>query len=129
MRKIYISIIVILAIAKVSVAQNAATPNPGFENWTQVGNHYDPNSWNTLNPSTSILNVLTCTRAVSPDIHSGTYAIKLTTKVVFGITANGTATTGKIKTVPPYGVSGGIAYAARPDSMVGFYRIHFICSK
>ena len=122
MRKLYISIIFILGCAAISKAQNAATPNPGFENWTQVGNRFDPTNWNTLNPSTAILNVLTCTRATAPDVHSGTYAMKLTTKSVFGITANGTATTGKIKTTPPYGVSGGIAYAARPDSMVGWYK-------
>lgn len=122
MRKLYIAISILLASATSSIAQNAATPNPGFENWTQVGNRFDPTNWNTLNPSTAILNVLTCTRATAPDVHSGTYAIKLTTKSVFGITANGTATTGKIKTTPPYGVSGGIAYAARPDSMVGWYK-------
>jgi hypothetical protein len=122
MRKLYIAISILLTAAASSNAQNAATPNPGFENWTQVGNRFDPTDWNTLNPSTAILNVLTCTRATAPDVHSGTYAIKLTTKSVFGITANGTATTGKIKTVPPYGVSGGIAYAARPDSMVGWYK-------
>lgn len=122
MHKIYITLLLVLSATAISTAQNAATPNPGFENWTQVGNRFDPNNWNTLNPSTSILNVLTCTRASGVDAHSGTYAIKLTTKSVFGQTANGIATTAKIKTIPPYGVSGGIAYTARPDSMVGWFK-------
>jgi len=102
--------------------QNAATPNPGFENWTQVGNHYDPNNWNTLNPNTAILGVFTCTRATGTDVHSGSYAIKLTTKSVFGITANGIATTATLITTPPYGVTGGIPYTGRPDSIVGWYK-------
>ncbi|HMT29982.1 MAG TPA: T9SS type A sorting domain-containing protein [Bacteroidia bacterium] len=103
-------------------AQNAATPNPGFENWTQVGNRFDPNNWNTLNPNTGIVGVLTCVRATGADVHSGTYGIKLTTKSVFGITANGIASTATLITTPPYGVTGGIPYTQRPDSIVGWYK-------
>lgn len=103
-------------------SQNVATPNPGFENWTQVGNHFDPNNWNTLNPSTSILGVFTCVRAMPPDVHAGSYGIKLTTKSVFGITANGIASTATLITTPPYGVSGGLPYTQRPDSITGWYK-------
>ncbi|MBL0342257.1 MAG: T9SS type A sorting domain-containing protein [Bacteroidetes bacterium] len=105
-----------------SYSQNAATPNPGFENWTQVGNHYDPNNWNCLNPSTAILGVFTCIRATGVDVHTGNYAIKLTTKSVFGIKANGIASTATLITTPPYGVTGGIPYTQRPDSIVGWYK-------
>ncbi len=122
MHKIYITLFLLLAATTATTAQNAATPNPGFENWTQVGNHFDPNNWNTLNPSTAIINVLTCTRATGVDAHSGTYAMKLTTKSVFGIMANGISSTAQLKTTAPYGVFGGIAYTARPDSMVGWFK-------
>lgn len=112
----------ILGMSKLSDAQNVATPNAGFENWTQVGNHYDPNDWDNLNSNTGILGVFTCTRASGADVHSGTYAIKLTTKSVFGITANGIASTAELITTAPYGVTGGIAYTQRPDSIVGWYK-------
>ena len=112
---------VFLVVASNATGQNVATPNAGFENWTQVGNHFDPNDWNTLNPSTGIIGVFTCTRATGADVHSGTYAIKLTTKTVFGITANGIASTATLITTPPYGVTGGIPYTERPDSIVGWY--------
>jgi hypothetical protein len=122
LKKLYVILISLLFTHFSGVAQNAATPNPGFENWTQLGNRFDPNNWNNLNPSTAIIGVLTCTRATGADVHSGTYAIKLTTKSVFGVTANGIASTATLITTPPYGVSGGIAYTQRPDSIVGWYR-------
>ncbi len=122
MKKLYVILISLLGVQFSGLAQNAATPNPGFENWTQVGNRFDPNNWNTLNPSTAIIGVLTCTRATGADVHGGTYAIKLTTKSVFGVTANGIASTATLITTPPYGVSGGIAYTQRPDSIVGWYK-------
>jgi len=118
MKKLYIVLLLALTIST-GYSQNA-TPNPGFENWTQVGNRFDPDNWNTLNPQTAIIGTLTCTR--STDVHSGMYAIKLTTKSVFGITANGIATTGTLITTPPYGVNGGINYTSRPDSITGWYK-------
>lgn len=109
--------------AFVSFAQNAATPNPGFESWTQQSNYWNPDSWNNLNSSTWILGVFTCQRAsAAADVHSGSYAIKLTTKSVFGITANGIASTATLITSPPYGITGGIPYTERPDSIVGWYK-------
>ncbi len=122
MSKIYSFIFIVFSSFSAALAQNAATPNPGFENWTQVGNHYDPDNWNTLNPNTSILGVFTCTRASGVDVHSGNYAIKLTTKSVFGITANGIASTATLVTTPPYGVTGGIPYTGRPDSITGWFK-------
>ena len=105
MKKLYILLIIIVFGQGVAFAQNAATPNPGFENWTQVGNRWDPDDWNTLNPNTGIIGILTCTRATGADVHSGTYAIKLTTKSVFGVTANGIAyNEGKIADVHKLGL-------------------------
>lgn len=115
-------LLVNLFVAAFSFAQNPALPNPGFENWTQVGNRFDPNSWNTLNPATAILGVYTATRVSGADAHSGSYAIKLQTKTVFFQVANGIASTGTIITTPPYGVIGGIPYTGRPDSIAGWFK-------
>ncbi len=124
MKQLYnlILLTALMAFVTSTNAQNAATPNPGFENWTQVGNHFDPDNWNNLNSQTAITGVFTCTRATGADVHSGTYAIKLTTKSVFTITANGIASTATLITTPPYGVTGGIPYTQRPDSIVGWYK-------
>lgn len=122
MKRLY-TIIIFLSITSGVKAQNA-TPNAGFENWNAVGNRFDPADWNNLNPSTAIIGVLTCARASGADAHSGNYAIKLTTKLIpgFNIIANGIASTGTLITTPPYGVSGGIAYTGRPDSITGWYK-------
>lgn len=103
-------------------AQNP-TPNSGFESWSQVSNYYNPDGWNNLNSNTAILGVLTCSRVTAAaDVHSGTYAVKLTTRSVFGVTANGIASTATLITTPPYGVTGGISYNLRPDSITGWFK-------
>ncbi len=122
MKKQLLTLLILIVGINTATAQNAATPNPSFENWTQNGNHWDPDNWNTLNPNTAIVGVLTCTRATGADVHTGTYAIKLTTKSVFGQTANGIATTGTLITTPPYGITGGLPFTQRPDSIVGWYK-------
>lgn len=121
MKNCYLFFVFSIVIINQSFSQNP-TPNAGFENWTQVGNHYDPDNWNTLNPSTSVVGVLSATRATGADVHTGNYAIKLTTKLVFNLTANGISSTGTIITTPPYGVIGGIAINSRPDSIAGWYK-------
>lgn len=122
MKRLYTTIFLILTAISIK-AQNA-TPNAGFENWNQVGNRFDPADWNNLNPTTGIIGVLTCARASGADAHTGNYAIKLTTKLIpgFNVIANGIASTGTLITTPPYGVSGGIAYTGRPDSITGWYK-------
>src|SRR6188768_3135228 len=124
MKKLYFILIGLMGFSQAGFSQagftqNVATPNPGFENWTQVGNRFDPDNWNTLNPSTAIIGILTCTRASGVDVHAGTYAIKLTTKSVFGVTANGIASTATLITTPPYGVTGGIPYTGRQIVLLG----------
>ncbi|MFM7903416.1 MAG: T9SS type A sorting domain-containing protein [Bacteroidota bacterium] len=114
--------LLLLFIVVNTFAQNP-TPNPGFENWSQTGNYFNPDGWNNLNSQTAILGILTCSRVTAAaDIHTGTYAMKLTTRSVFGITANGIASTATLITTPPYGVTGGIPYTLRPDSITGWYK-------
>lgn len=121
MKKSLLIIGFLLSTFTVATAQNA-TPNPGFETWTQQGNYWNPTGWNNLNSQTAILGVFTCTRGTGADARSGTYGIKLTTKSVFGITANGIASTATLVTTPPYGVTGGIPYTGRPDSISGWFK-------
>lgn len=121
MKRTSATLIIMLFVVK-TFAQNP-TPNPGFENWSQTGNYFNPDGWNNLNSQTAILGVLTCSRVTAAsDIHSGTYAMKLTTRSVFGITANGIASTATLITTPPYGVTGGIPYSLRPDSITGWFK-------
>lgn len=122
MRVCYAVLICAAFSLQCAYAQNA-TPNAGFESWTPTGNYFNPDGWNNLNSNTAILGVLTCARvSAATDVHSGTYAVKLTTRSVFGITANGIASTATLITTPPYGVTGGIAYSLRPDSISGWYK-------
>ncbi|MEO8149869.1 MAG: T9SS type A sorting domain-containing protein [Bacteroidia bacterium] len=122
MKRILTIITASLMISGFAFAQDPATPNAGFENWTQIGSRYDPDNWNNLNPSTAILGVYTCTRASGVDKHTGNYAIKLQTKTVFFQTANGVATTGHLITTAPYGVTGGLPFTGRPDSISGWFK-------
>ena len=119
MKKIFTLLFIILITTK-SQSQSVL-PNPSFENWTTVGTYMVPDDWNTLNPTTSALGVLTCLKATGVDVHTGNAAIKLVTKSVFGQNANGLATTGHIVIAPP-GVDGGVAYTGRPDSIAGWYK-------
>jgi hypothetical protein len=101
-----------------------ALPNAGFEAWTHTSfPSYDtPNSWDNLNPSTSSLGVFTCIKATAAaDVHSGSAAVKLITKSVFGQTANGIVTTGTINTTTQT-IGGGIPYTGRPDSIAGYFK-------
>lgn len=106
-------------------AQNAATPNPSFETWTHTSgaaSYDDPTGWSDLNSTTSGLGTVTCYKATAAgDFHTGAAALKLVTKSVFGTIANGICTTGSINT-STQSLSGGIAFTARPDSIVGWYK-------
>jgi hypothetical protein len=121
MKKPLLLIILTFVTSLMAFGQNP-TPNPGFETWTQQGNYWNPTGWNNLNSQTAILGVFTCTRGTGADARTGIYGIKLTTKSVFGITANGIASTATLVTTPPYGVTGGIPYTLRPDSITGWFK-------
>ncbi len=58
MRKTILSLV---AIAISSASLFAQIPNNGFENWTTVGAYSVPNSWGTLNNTTTLAGVYTAT--------------------------------------------------------------------
>lgn len=98
-------------------------PNPGFESWTSTGfpSYQNPNGWGNLNGATAITGTLTCERASGGDVHSGSYAIKLTSKSVFGQSAPGIAVTGTINTSTQE-LLGGFPYTQRPTHLKGWYK-------
>lgn len=121
-KKILILAVIITLDSTIIFSQ--ATPNAGFENWTHnTFPSYDtPDNWDNLNPATAILGVFTCIKATAAaDIHTGSAAVKLITKSVFGQTANGIVTTGTINTTTQT-IAGGIPYTLRPDSITGWYK-------
>ena len=68
----------------ITAATFAQIPNAGFENWQSVGfpSYLQPTTWGTLNSSTSIIGVYTAERADAANSHSGSYAMKLSTKYI-----------------------------------------------
>jgi hypothetical protein len=125
MKKQYFFFAAALLSAAFTYAQNAATPNAGFETWTHTSStvaYDDATGWNDLNSTTAGFGSVTCYKATAAgDFHSGTAAIKLVTTSVFGQNANGIATTGTINT-STQAITGGIAYTGRPDSIAGWFK-------
>jgi hypothetical protein len=105
-------------------------PNSDFESWDAVsaGNGDKPSSWNTVNSSLGSLGFTigkTCVQTA--DAHAGSYAIQLTTvdPPAFPLNnpdINGVAATGDIQTTSPYGVTGGVSFTEKPDSLVGYFK-------
>lgn len=106
-------------------AQNAI-PNPGFESWTNMGSYENPSGgWGTIADISGGF-VVNCYKAPSPDIHSGTYAVKLITKnIPLQGMAPGIVVTGTINQ-QTFGVDGGVAYNLRPDSLTGWYKYSMV---
>ena len=122
MKKIYSLLTLFVVSMTCSFAQ--VLPNPGFEAWTHstFPLYDDPNNWNTLNPTTGLVGVITCSKATAAaEHHAGAAAVKLVTKSVSGQIANGIVTTGTINTSTQT-IGGGLPYTLRPDSIIGFYR-------
>ncbi len=115
MKKLLLSLILLCICLQISKAQNI--PNAGFENWTATGPFERPDNWDS-SPKVS----------KSTDAHSGTYAIKLLTDT-FTIPQSGNVDTipGIINTGTQSSGPGnpgikGYAFAARPDSLTGWFK-------
>lgn len=106
----------------IGAANGQGIPNPGFENWTAATGYDNPTNWNTLNPSTAFLGIVTVTK--SSDAHSGTYSLRGETKFIgapFNQPAPALVTTGTINTTTQ-AIEGGVAYTERPDSITGWMK-------
>ncbi|MEO8733500.1 MAG: hypothetical protein ABI373_04125, partial [Flavobacteriales bacterium] len=60
----------------------AQIPNSGFENWTTVGDHLNPDGWLSTNDQLAAFGVFTCEKG-TPGASGAAY-VKLTTKVFPG---------------------------------------------
>jgi len=121
--KSIITFILIFSISLVKAQYNAATPNADLEHWTHFtanGGYDDPDSMQCLNPTLEPLGYVSCIKD-SANPHSGKYDAQLVTQNVFGFqVAPAALTTGTINTTNKT-ISGGLPYALRPDSMIGWY--------
>lgn len=122
MKKTLLSIFALAFITTV----NAQIVNGTFEAWTQGGtspNTYEnPDGWATINSSTSVLGLVTCSKETS-NVHGGSGAAKLTTgfiafpinQMVPCIITNGTIN------INTQMAEGGQAFTERPTAFTGWY--------
>ena len=124
-------IITYIFILTASLSFSQQIVNAGFENWDtppSAGTEDKPTGWNTVNTALGVLAVTigqTCVQTA--DAHAGSYAIQLTTidPPPFPLNnpdINGVAATGDIQTSSPYGVTGGVSFSGKPDSLIGYYK-------
>ena len=99
-------------------------PNPGFEDWDDLGNYEEPTEWSSANECSDQLGVYSSAKT-STDPHSGTYAARMVTQnALFGaIKVNGLIATSTMICDPLNpGNKDGKPYFERPDSIVGWYK-------
>lgn len=121
MKKQLLSFVGALLVLTVNAQTNEPFPNGGFENWGS-GNTPTPSSFNSLNPSTTILGIVTCTKATPPDVYSGSFGVKLRSAAYAaapGGVIQGMMTTGNINPIEQ-NIQGGIPFTSRPDSVVAW---------
>ncbi|NVO02923.1 MAG: T9SS type A sorting domain-containing protein [Bacteroidetes bacterium] len=120
MKKLLFAVVLLL----ISTFVKAQIPNNGFESWTGT----NPDQWSTLNSYTSAAGVYTAAK-LTPG-HSGTSAIKLTTKNIAGIgIVPGLATSGTMQ-YPGYNFSGGFPYTTRAQKLTGYFQwMSFVSNK
>lgn len=107
--------------------------NANFESWENVGSPtVEPIDWSSLKTADALAS--TAPTVVSRDVgRNGTgYSVKLETKSVLGIAANGILTNGRVHAdfnpangyvfTDPNNASWNTAFAFRPDSLVGWYK-------
>ncbi len=112
MKKILLSI----TAAGLMIPAFAQQPSFDFETWTGTGASIEPSGWISENAATILGNPQSVFQATSPDIHAGTYAIKIAsvtmTTPISGLpNPIGLAATGQISGL---GFKLGFASTARP---------------
>lgn len=109
------------------VLQAQTLPNPGFENWTNIGTAcMDPNSWNTPNGGLGLFGLCSVTKETG-NVHGGDAAVKMETVLVplLAIKAPAALTNGilVVDASDPFNstVQGGSTIWGMPDALTGFY--------
>jgi len=117
MKKSILFLIVTYLVSFELKAQNV--PNGGFENWTSFGLYEMPDSWQT----TDSISLTQGTHSVTKEtvnIHSGTYAMKLT-PFTYILTIPGTASNGHIN-YSTLAIEGGTPDTVRHAKLDGWYQ-------
>ena len=105
-----------MTVVTMTTVAFAQIPNPGFENFTNMGAYDVPDGWGTLNNTTAIAGVYTASKGTpgSP----GTSYLKLTSKTVSSTVVNGIAVSGVLDSMTLMPKSG-FAYNMRPANLTG----------
>lgn len=125
MRKnLYLSITLATSAIATSFAQSPL-PNNSFETWETVnvgiGSYSEPVNWNSANTCSYILSISSVTQ--SSDAHSGSSSAKLETKQAGALLIGGVLSTATMVCNPQNpGITGGLPYTERPDSLVGWFK-------
>jgi hypothetical protein len=124
MRKIY-SFIALASLATLNAQAQNALPNNSFETWETVnagiGSYNEPVDWNSANTCSYILSVSSVSQ--STDAHSGSSSAKMETKQAGAILIGGVLSTATMVCNPANpGITGGLPYTQRPDSLVGWFK-------
>jgi len=133
-KQFFISLFLILSII-LSINGQDQIENSGFENWENIGSSdEEPNDWSSVKSSDNTFLSNTAPQVIyrSNDSHSGSYSLKLKNETIFGIVANGIATTGRVhaETNPNnayvYTDQNNTEYnqnfTEKPDSLTGWYK-------
>lgn len=117
MKKIILSL---SAAILTSTSLLAQIPNNGFESWSSVGSYSVPNSWGTLNNTTTLSGIYTATKGVytPTNVTTGTSYLKLTSKTIASSVVNGIAVSGVLDSITMMPKSG-FAFNQRPASLTG----------
>ncbi len=110
------TILSLAAVALTSAALFAQIPNAGFENWTAVGTYSVPDSWGTLNNTTTLAGIYTVTKA-TPGSPGASY-MKITSKTIATSVVGGIAVSGVLDSMTMQPKSG-FAFNQRPVSLTG----------
>lgn len=119
-KKLLLLITVPASFLQPSVAQDI--PNASFENWNSFGNYEDPAGWGTLNDRTSMLGIITASKATGADAYTGNALLLKTTNISFiSRIVPGIAVTGRINDQTST-LEGGVPYKLRPESFSGWFK-------
>ncbi len=109
--------IIFSVLAALTLNVSAQTiPNSGFENWTTVGSHKNPDNWSTLNNSTQSSSIYTA--EIGTPGNPGSSYLKLTSKTVGSTVVKGIAVCGELDSVSLLPKSG-FPINVRPTSLTG----------
>ena len=110
-------------------AQNQNLTNGGFESWTDVNVYQLLDNWFTFNQY-AVWGSSTTPVAKVTDAHSGNFAAKISSFVLFSGSGNPIDTIQGCILYGDFDIAGGgspgVLFQSRPDSIVGFYKSSFI---